>query len=209
MHISTSFVLTCSLLVGVVHCGGASDAVPEAAATSSPTTPAPSGSATAEAPAAIDAGTVAPTTTADASTSSGTCEAMTNDATPITAVDMIASAAPAPTGGTIQDGTYHLTGLTLFVGTTGTAGQIPLTLAGTARVQGNVVDQALDGTGFDGKAISERTRETIATTGTSVTYTMTCPASKTRSGTYSATSTSMTLFLVNDLGQTVGYTYTR
>ncbi len=207
MRSSTTFFFTCLILVGAVHCGGTNDSVP--AATSLPSAPAAGtdDAGTSAAP-ATDGGSVVPATP-DAAPPSGTCEAMANAEAPITAIDMVASAAPPPTGGAIQDGTYRLSALTLYVGASGTAGAIPITLKGIARVQGSVVDNALEGTDGEGQPISERTRETFTTTGPSVTYTMTCPAVKTRTGTYSASSTSMTLYLVNDTGQTVGYTYTR
>jgi hypothetical protein len=201
----TTFFFTCSLMAGTVHCGGSDGSVP--AATTSPTAPSASPGDDAGVTGG-DGGIVAPAIP-DAGAPSGTCDAMPNDSAPITTVDMVATAAPAATGGAVQDGTYHLTALTLYVGPTGKSGAIPITLKGVMRIQTGVVDSALDGTNSEGDPIAERTRETFTTAGASVSYTMTCPTVKTRTGTYSTSGSSLTLFLVNDIGQTVGYTYSR
>jgi len=136
-----------------------------------------------------------------------TCNTITNDATPITFVEVVAQNAPTPTGGAMANGTYHLTAITLYAGPSGKGTKIPLSVKNTVKVSGNVVDQVFDGTKNGGEVVAEKSTETFSVTGTTVTYTGVCPNNKSRTGTYSVDGATMTLFLKNDVGQTVGYVY--
>jgi hypothetical protein len=139
--------------------------------------------------------------------SSSTCNTLANDAQPISAITVVAESPPLPTGGTIPTGKYHLASITLYAGKTGKASSIPITLQGTVKVTGNRVEQVLDGKKPDGTAVAERSSETFTTKDNEVTFTKTCDGSGSKTSTYTATATELTLFLVNDVGQTVAYNY--
>jgi hypothetical protein len=130
-----------------------------------------------------------------------------NDEQPIGSIAVVAVDAPAPSGGTIPSGTFHLDGITLYAGKSGKATSIPITLQGTVKVSGNAVEQVLDGTRPDGTKVAERSTESLATNGSEVTFTKTCDGNSSRTGKFTASSTELTLFLVNDVGQTVAYEY--
>lgn len=136
-----------------------------------------------------------------------TCNSIANDAQAIKSIAVIAIDAPAPTGGTIPSGTFHLMGITLYAGKSGKSTSIPITLQNTVKVSGNTVEQVLDGTTPDGKTLAERSTESFTTSGTEVTFTKTCSGSDSRTATYTAASSELTMFLVNDVGQTVAYKY--
>ena len=136
-----------------------------------------------------------------------TCNSLANDAQAIKSIAVIAIDAPAPNGGTIPSGTFHLMGITLYAGKSGKSTSIPITLQNTVKVSGNTVEQVLDGTTPDGKTIAERSTESFTTNGNEVTFTKTCDGSGSRTATFTATSSELTMFLVNDVGQTVAYKY--
>jgi hypothetical protein len=136
-----------------------------------------------------------------------TCNALTNDAQAISTIDVVAVGPPLPTGGAIPSGTFHLAGVTLYAGKSGKATSIPITLQGTVKVNGNAVEQVLDGTRPDGTKVAERSSESFTTSGNEVTFTKTCDGNSSRTSTYTATSSELTLFLINDVGQTVAYKY--
>jgi hypothetical protein len=52
-------------------------------------------------------------------------------------------------------------------------------------------------------------RETASSSGTTLTFTQTCPTTKTTAATFTASGTTLTFFLVNQTGQVTGYTYQR
>ena len=166
---SVSFAL---LLAGLVHCGGSSDdPTPTPNTNASPSDPAGDGndaSASTEDP-KKDAGASADATPTNPNTPNNpsSCNTLVNDATPITFISMVAQAAPAPTGGAMVNGTYHLKSITLYA-PGGTATTIPLNLKNTVKVQGNVVEQVFDGTkiGSSGnqETIAERSTESFSTT---------------------------------------------
>lgn len=135
------------------------------------------------------------------------CNSIANDAQPISAIGVVAIDAPAPAGGTIPIGTFHLHGITLYAGKSGKSTAIPITLRGTVKVTGDTVEQVLDGKRPDGTTVAERSTESFATNGSEVTFTKTCDGTGSRTGTFTATSSELTLFLVNDVGQTVAYEY--
>jgi hypothetical protein len=135
------------------------------------------------------------------------CNSLTNDAEPLKSIAVVAIDAPAPTGGTIPSGTFHLAGITLYAGKSGKSTSIPITLQGTVKVAGDSVEQVLDGKRPDGTVVAERSTEKVTTSGSEVTFTKTCDGNGSRTGTFTATSSELTLFLVNDVGQTVAYKY--
>lgn len=135
------------------------------------------------------------------------CNTITNDAEPLSSIAVVASDAPTPKGGTIPSGTFHLASIRLYAGKSGTASSIPITLKSTVEVSGTTVLQVLDGTRPDGSTLAERSSESFVTNGSEITFTKTCDGTGSRTGTFTATSSALTLFLVNDVGQTVGYEY--
>jgi hypothetical protein len=117
---------------------------------------------------------------------------------------MVAATAPAPTGGTIVDGKYHLTNITLYTGPNGSAGPLSLSIKQTVNVKQGTVDVVEE---TNGKAPTRLTM-TMTTTGSSVAMSRTCPSAMPgQSGTYSIKGNEYVWFLVNDVGQTVSYTY--
>ena len=186
-----SFILLASLLFA---CGGGDGTTPipavvEPTETEAEASPAPS---------------KPPTPTSPTPSS---CNTIANDAQPISAIAVVAIDAPAPTGGAIPSGTFHLTGITLYAGKSGQATSIPITLQGTVKVTGDTVEQVLDGKRPDGTTVAERSSESFTTNGSEVTFTKTCDGNESRTGTFTATSSELTLFLVNEIGQTVAYKY--
>ena len=210
MRYAKSFFLGLALVVGTAACSGGSD---------EPTTPG------ANTPSSKDNTTTSPAPDPVTPTPNDpkpndpkpndpkptdpipTCNTIINDATPITFVEVVAQNAPAPVGGTMTNGTYHLKSITLYAGPSGKGSKIPLNVKNTVRVTGNVVDQIFDGTKNGGEVIAEKSTETFSVSGNTVTYTGVCPNNKSRTGTYSVDGGAMTLFLKNDVGQTVGYVY--
>lgn len=135
------------------------------------------------------------------------CNSLVNDAEEITSIEVVATAAPLPTGGSIPSGTFHLAGITLYAGKSGKTGSIPMTLQGTVKVSGSAVEQVLDGKRPDGTVVAERSSESFTISGNEVTFEKTCDGNDSRTSTFTATSSELTLFLVNDVGQTVAYKY--
>ena len=75
------------------------------------------------------------------------------------------------------------------------------------KVTGDSVEQVLDGKRPDGTVVAERSTEKLSIADNEVTFTKTCDGTGSRKATFTASSTELTMFLVNDVGQTVGYTY--
>lgn len=217
---SLSWSLSCSLALSlvVVACGGStvdppgSGALPGTAATSTaPTSPPdapPNSRAPSTPPAAPTASpTPAPTTTPTSMPTvtppqPGACNALVNVAPQVTAMQVAAEPPPA-TGGVVSDGTYHLADLTIYTGAGGPSGALPLQLKQTIAIHGTSADAITE---VSGKSQAQST--TFVTAGTSVTTAGTCPnVDPPQAGEYSATASSLVLFLVNDQGKTVRYTY--
>jgi hypothetical protein len=132
------------------------------------------------------------------------CGNVTNVAAAIGAT-MVATSAPAATGGAISDGTYHLVNLVVFTGAGGSSGPLALSVKQTIVIHGSTADAVTDANGT-----IEQATASIAPAGTAVTYTPTCPKPDVAlSGGFSATASSLVLYLVNDAGQTVSYTYAK
>jgi hypothetical protein len=199
-------VLSIAGLFLLVACGGSSSTLPEPSgsgvgtgnddeAASSPppvASPAPPASSATTPP-------VPPTTPP---TPAAGCNQIDNDANAVGA-QMVASAAPAPIGGAITDGTYHLTDVSLYTGVGGNSGPLALSIKQTISIHGDSVDVAEEA---NGKVT--RLTEVITLAGSSVSMARTCPsAMQGGSGTYSVKGNAFVLFLVNDVKQTVSYTY--
>lgn len=91
-------------------------------------------------------------------------------------------ATPTATGGTVGDGTYHLSSYTHYTGVGGSSGPGVLTLRSTVRIAGNKIDiLRLDYTG-----IEKRWSGTFQTSGSTITIDYTCPAASQETGSYSA-----------------------
>src|SRR5687768_15456081 len=141
---TTTFFLLASFLFA---CGGSDGTTPIPAVKDDPPKTGSSTTAEPEPP--------APTTSE--------CNTLKNDAEPLKAIAVVAIDAPAPTGGTIPSGTFHLQGITLYAGKSGKASSIPIELQGTVKVDGDKVEQVLDGERPDGTVVAERSTESIAT----------------------------------------------
>ena len=165
------------------------------------------GSAATSDPALSDAGSDGdaarvPTENDAGSDTSTTCSEIVNDAPEVVA-HLVGTAPPVATGGTISDGTYHLTDLSAFTGPNGASGPLELKLRSTISVHGSTIDIVQDANGKH-----EWATETFVASSNAVTFTRTCPTAKSRTANFSA-GTSLVLFQQNDTGQTVTYTYER
>jgi hypothetical protein len=114
------------------------------------------------------------------------CNTIAN-AAPVVSVTQVAADPPGPQGGTIVDGTYWGTSVTIYTGPNGPTGATG-TSQMTALVQGSTVQLVTSG---------QPARRTIALTTADAGFTSvdTCPASQTSQGGYTATPTTLTFFL--------------
>jgi hypothetical protein len=203
MRLSSFLVFGGSIVLA--GCGGTTEASKNTSTASPSATaegPAPATQeADAEAPRPTPTATPVPTATGPV----GACSGIVDDGPNATA-RMVAAAAPAETGGPIADGKYHLVDITLYTGPTGAAGPLPITVSTTFVVKGNVVHAAAHGP--DG-AIDKT--DTIVTSGTSITFTESCPTTGKggKTATYSADSNDVVVFMKNDIGQTSASKYSR
>ncbi len=114
------------------------------------------------------------------------CNSVANDA-PVVDIVQIAADPPAPQGGTIVDGTYWQTAVSIYTGPRGPAGGTG-TSQMTALIQGETVQLVNTGQ-------PERRTVTLTTSDASFTSLDTCPDSQTEQGGYTATTTALTIFL--------------
>ena len=211
------------LMLAVAACGGStvdppgSGAVPNTAATttastsppstpstpSSPAQPAEPSTPTGSQPGAPSGPPTNPPPTNPPPTANA-CNALVNSG-PVIAAVQIAADAPAPTGGTISDGTYRLTDLTLYTGVGGNVGPIAIQLRQTVDIHGAFADAVTESSGK-----SEAMSTTIVTSGTSVTNTETCPKAGTPdTAQYSATPTSIVFYQPSGSSGTAVSTYSK
>ena len=117
---------------------------------------------------------------------SAACNTLANTAKPVT-VEQLAENPPAPLGGTIEDGTYLLTGVAIYTGPEGPSGP-----SGTAQttivITGSTIEVASRG-------VPPTRTTTLSISGTTFTSTDTCPDSVVASGGFTATSTTFAIFI--------------
>jgi hypothetical protein len=132
------------------------------------------------------------------------CNTLVDSAQPVT-IAQVAMDPPAPSGGTIADGTYELTGAIVYTGPNGPSGTSGMAQE-TIAVSGSTVQVVSNGT-------PARRTVTLATQSTSFTATDTCPDSSVTMGSYSVTGSTLLIFLdggMDDAGKrTVVETYTK
>jgi hypothetical protein len=152
-----------------------------------------------------DAATDSAAPTADDASDAGpVCNTIANGA-PVVDVVQIAADPPTPQGGTIADGTYWATSVSIYTGPSGPTGKTG-TLQATAVIQGDTVQMVSSG---------QPMRRTIRLTAVDGGFTSvdTCPESQMSQGGYTATPTTLTIFLpggTDDAGlRTVVETLTR
>ena len=114
------------------------------------------------------------------------CNAIANDA-PVVNVTQVAADPPAPQGGTIVDGTYWQTAVSIYTGPSGPTGATG-TSQMTALIQGETVQLVSDG---------QPARRTVTLMASDAGFTSvdTCPTPQTGEGQYTATPTTLTIFL--------------
>jgi hypothetical protein len=122
-----------------------------------------------------------------ASEAAATCNTLANAATPVTEMQ-VAMAPPMLQGGTIADGTYFLTGFTIYTGPQGATGAMG-TRQTTLQIMGSTIQVA--------DSVSPMTRTvTLTTSGIAFTGKTTCPSGLGDIlGAYTATSTSFVVQL--------------
>jgi|HubBroStandDraft_1064217.scaffolds.fasta_scaffold81993_2 hypothetical protein len=117
----------------------------------------------------------------DAGDGAVACNTLANTAPQVTGAQ-VAENPPAMQGGTVVDGTYFLTNLTIYTGPEGPTGATGMTDT-TIQITGNTIQVVTNGTP------GTRT-ETFAGTGSTFTATDTCPDTTVIQGAYTATSSS-------------------
>jgi hypothetical protein len=135
----------------------------------------------------------------DSPSAPAACNALVNDGPTIT-IMASTSGAPAPTGGTIVDGTYVLTAATVF----GVSSIPQVTASAVFQFSGNTMQQV--GT-VNGQL--KRYTSTFTTMGTSISTTDTCPAPDMGTYGFSATATEISVFDTRAALGVLGQTYTK
>jgi hypothetical protein len=122
----------------------------------------------------------------DAGDTGAPCNSIANTA-PVISTTQVAQDPPTPAGGTIADGTYWATSIDIYTGPNGPTG-VTGTSATTALIQGQTVQLVSTG---------QPTRRTITLTTADAGFTSvdTCPAAQTSQGGYTATATTLMIFL--------------
>jgi hypothetical protein len=128
---------------------------------------------------------------------SGVCNTLVN-AAPVVSKTTNAGPTPAATGGTIADGTYFLTRMDKWNGITGanTHKETWVFSSGTIQV---VTDNESDGG-------TKHASGTYATSGSTLTFTVTCPGAQTVSMPFTATATELTTINADDPNESHTYT---
>jgi len=134
-----------------------------------------------------DGGSSGPDGAADAPAEAATvCNMLTNSAAAIT-YSQVNQNPPTPQGGTIVDGTYAMTDASIYTGPNGPSGPSGMSQT-TIQITGSTIQVVSSG--------KPTTRTvTLTTSGTSLTATDTCPDTKVNHGSYTATSTTLLIFL--------------
>jgi hypothetical protein len=116
----------------------------------------------------------------------GECNALVNGAPQVTA-NQVASVAPPATGGTLVDGTYFLTSVTIYTGFGGATGPTGSAESVTLQLASGIAQSVAGSSG----SVSHETATLTPTSPTTLTASTTCPAPKTPTTlSYSATATS-------------------
>jgi len=123
-----------------------------------------------------------------AATSSGGCNCLTLG--PMVNTEVASGSPPPPQGGTVQPGTYVLTSGVLYTGSGGFTGPGPAVQI-TIQISGGIVQQVSSESGGAPQTLTA----TFNTNGSTFMEADTCPDSATRSGTYTATATTLVLEL--------------
>ena len=105
----------------------------------------------------------------------GVCNSVAN-AAPSIPITNVASDAPAPTGGTIPDGTYFVTASQIYTGAGGAAGPTGVTYRATNRVTGTHYDAV---TSASSQPVDAHASGTFATNGTNTVIQQSCPIPQT------------------------------
>ncbi len=133
-----------------------------------------------------------------------TCNTLSNVASTVS-FEQVAQDPPQPQGGTIADGTYTLTAATIYTGPGGPTGASGSSKV-TVQISGTTIQVVTDG--------SPPTKTvTLATSGSTLTASDTCPDTSVTHGSYTATAATLLIFLdggTDDAGaRTLVETFTR
>jgi hypothetical protein len=130
--------------------------------------------------------------------SRSTCNALVSDAPSVMSTNSPGKV-PAATGGTLSDGTYVLSSMTVY-----TAMPFPgIMVSSMMQVSGNTIQQVAN---MNGEEKRFTTSFTIA--GASIAMMDTCPTRKSGNYTFSATPTELRMYLTSPLGK-IEQTYTK
>lgn len=121
------------------------------------------------------------------------CTTLENVATPVPIVEEAADP-PGPTGGAIADGTYVVTRAVRYTKPGGTAGPTTKSVQMTVRIHGQDADSVFDGVGR---------RARIVVDGAVLRTTSVCPTSAISDAAFSATDTTLSLYLNDSKGTRV------
>lgn len=134
----------------------------------------------------------------------GACNDLSNEGVVVDQNGIVGDA-PTGTGGMIQDGTYELTVANVYVGGSGTPGPTGQQVQGALRITGTQFVRA-HRQGAVGTTLQEqRTSGTLATNGSTLTFTTSCPIASQDQTTYSVVSNTL---VVTSLVTRDSWTYT-
>jgi hypothetical protein len=156
----------------------------------------------------LDSGSSPDVSSSDAQSSdadaSVVCNSLTNIA-PVVDVTQMAADPPSPEGGMIANGTYAMTAVTIYTGPEGPTGA-----SGTAQTTIEVTGDTIQMVG-SGQPLTRTV--TLVTSGVTFTATDSCPDTQVSQGGYTATPTTLTVFLpggTDDAGaRTVAESFTK
>jgi hypothetical protein len=177
------------VVVAIAGCGSSSHPATSAGPDGSSDTVLPADAAMSEAAALEGAAeTTAEAASSEAGDDAGPpCNTIANDA-PVVNVTQVAADPPTPMGGTIVNGTYWQTSLEIYTGPDGPTGTTG-TSQSTALIEGETV-QLVQSPGQPA-----RRTITLTTADGGFTSSDTCPDSQSSQGGYTATATTLTIFL--------------
>jgi hypothetical protein len=133
----------------------------------------------------------------------GPCNTLANNGPIVTIVNQ-AGSPPAPQGGSIADGTYYLTDLSVFTGADAGAGSTGELVKKTIQIAGST-EQSIVHSGL-GTVI---TTDTLGVTGVNIADLQTCPSNRTTQVTFTANGGTLVVYSVDSKGFTEAETFTK
>lgn len=162
----------------------------------------------------------------DAIAVASTCDAVTDDGTPI-AILQVAEAMPAATGGTLTNGRYHLTSVHQYTGQGGASGELTDgTMSSTLTLDGELISIGNTEEGSSVSSISDSQGNVVTThgpverrssvrlgtahtSGNRMTIASRCTDGRTEALLFAADATSLTFFITDSIVGSLAVTYSK